>query len=212
MSEYPWEHNQELSKERITELANLISQVRAEVIERHDEVLGDTPLSLGMRCYECCRTRIIGKSQDSTFPWLTILTDDKRFTFSFGDSKVPVRFTRNDPNNLPDKKLLVSEEAQVQYDMFNQLLISHAEIRWYLVFDTYFKSPADAVFFVGYREDGDIFCKWQVPLDGSITLISDISKELPEPIEKSKPRIGIKKRQDETAKKSKLDKSRDNEE
>jgi len=200
----PWEHNIELSEDRIKQLANFISLVRAEVIERHDEELGDTPLSLGMRCYECCRKRIIRESQDNMFPWLTILTNDKRFTFGFGNTKVPVRFTRNDPKYLPDKKLLVSEEAQFQYDLFNKTIIPYADVRWFIVFDTHFKSAADAVFFVGYREDGEIVCQWQVPMNDNVTLISDISKELPQPIEQKKPLVGIKKRKDKDTSRDKL--------
>lgn len=215
MPEYPWEYNQELTKSRIVELANFISQVRAEVIERHDDDLGDTPLSLGMRCYECCRTRIIEKAQDDAFPWLTILTNDKRFTFGFGDDKVPVRFTRNDPKYLPEKKLLVSEAAQHQYDIFNKSVIPYAELRWYVVFDTYYKNPADSVFFVGYSEHGEVVCQWQVPMDDNVILLSEVLKDLPQPVEQDKPRLGIKTKtktkKDSGEDKNKLDSSRNDE-
>ena len=82
MKQVPWEYNSDLSEERLTKMANFIARVRDDVIELHDEELGDTRLALGMRAYECCRTRIIDLSKDDSFPWLSILTPEGRFTFA----------------------------------------------------------------------------------------------------------------------------------
>lgn len=52
----PWELNPELTQERLKKLASLIRDVRDDVVDRHDDDLGDSARATGMRAYECCRT------------------------------------------------------------------------------------------------------------------------------------------------------------
>lgn len=190
MEEKPWELNSSLTKERIIEIANLIVQVRGEVIERHDTVLGDTALSLGTRSYECCRTRIITEDKNKTWDWLSILTPKGRFTFAI--DKIPVRFSRNKPEDLPNRKLITSVDTMKQMSLFPETY-QYSEIRWFLVIDTYYKSAADAIYFVGYTSQGDIVSKWEVPLEDSITLLSEVNAKKPEAVEISAAPIKIKK-------------------
>lgn len=191
MSQYPWELKSDLVEERLIKLANYIAKVRDEVIDLHDEELGDTRLALGMRAYECCRTRLIKISKNESFPWLSILDAEGRFTFCLGST--PVRFSRNDPKYLPDRKLIVSTKAMEQLSLFGEQ--SNAAIRWFFVFDTDYKSAADAVYFVGYNETGEIICQWQIPIEDRVTIISDATKPIPEAVEIEKPKVGIKRRQ-----------------
>ena len=189
MKNFPWELNPELTEERLTQTAAFIAMVRDEVIELHDEALGDTRLALGMRTYECVRTRLIDESVGTSFPWLSILTPEGRFTFSIGGT--PVRFTRNDPKYLPDRKLIVSESTMEQMTLFKEQPFS--DVRWFFVFDTYYKNAADAVYFVGYSENGEIICQWQIPIEDNVTLMSPVSNSLPEAIQLEKPSVKIKK-------------------
>lgn len=189
MQQVPWELNSDLSEDRLIEMANFIANVRDEVIELHDDDLGDTSLSLGMRAYECCRSRIISASKASLFSWLSILTPENRFTFAIG--KTPVRFTRNDPKYLPDRKLVISENAMEQMALFDDQ--QYAGIRWFFVFDTHYRSAADAVYFVGYNELGHIVCQWQIPISDGVTLISDASDSIPQAVELSKPTVSVKR-------------------
>lgn len=70
----PWELNPELTQERLKKLASLIRDVRDDVVDRHDDDLGDSARATGMRAYECCRTRIARASMDSEeWPWLGIV-------------------------------------------------------------------------------------------------------------------------------------------
>lgn len=195
MIQHPWEFNPDLTEDRIMELATLISQVRGEVIDKHDIVLGDTPLSLGLRAYECCRSRIIRAAESEQWPWLSILTPEGRFTFCINET--PVRFVRNEPKELPDKKLIVSEEADIQMSLLNDT--EYSNTRWFFVFDTYYKNPADRVYFVGYDESGYIQCQWAVPLDEKVSFLSSVDSyktkavELPAAPVQIKQKIGIKK-------------------
>lgn len=190
MPEAPWDYSTDLARDRLITMARLIARIRDEVIELFNEELGDTRLSLGTRAYECCRTRIIKETENNQFPWLSILTPEGRFTFKIGDT--PVRFTRNDPDNLPGRKLITSEETMKQMDLFSNIT-PYAAIIWFFVFDTYYQHAADAVYFVGYSESGDIICKWQIPLEEEVTLIHDATSLLSAPVELPEPVIGIKK-------------------
>lgn len=49
----PWELNPELTQERLKKLASLIRDVRDDVVDRHDDDLGDSARATGMRAYEC---------------------------------------------------------------------------------------------------------------------------------------------------------------
>ena len=186
----PWELNPDLTRDRITAIASLIASKRGEVIDLHDEVLGDTPRSLGMRCYECCRTEINQVADSKIWPWLSKLTPEGRFTFCIENT--PVRFSRNDPKDLPNKKLVTSFETQKQMDWINKSY-PYASIRWFIVFDTFFKNAADAVYCVGYTEMNEIVCQWQIPLEDKVTLISEVNASLPQPVNVEAAPIKLKR-------------------
>jgi len=189
MSVLPWEINPNLDKDKIIELAKLIVDVRGEVIDLHDEALGDTRLSLGMRAYECCRSRIIAESKIETWDWLGILTPTGRFTFLIDG--VPVRFVRNDPNQLPSEKLIPSEETLMQMDMFASES-RYATTRWFFVIDTFYKTAADNIYFVGYNDIGDIISQWDIPLEKHATPLVIIDNNFPAKKEIPKAPISIK--------------------
>ncbi len=181
MQEMPWELNSDLSKDRLIAIASIIANKRGDVIELHDEIrLKDTPRGLGMRCYECCRAEIIYTAESKIWSWLSILTPEGRFTFRIDNT--PVRFSRNDPESLPNKKLITSFETHKQMDLFDKDY-PYARIRWFIVFDTHFKNPADAVYCVGYTEANEILCQWQIPLEDKVTLISGVNAPLSQPVD-----------------------------
>jgi len=189
MERKPWEINPDLTKERILAISNLIAGVRGEVIDLHDEDLGDSPLSLGIRAYECCRNRIIRLANSGLFPWINILTPEGRFTFSVGNT--PVRFTRNDPESLPERKMIVSKEARRQSFLFEEMN-DYEELIWFIVFDTNHKSPADDVYCVGYDKFKNIVCQWNVPIEDSVPLMSLIEEVIPQAVEIEDAKVKLK--------------------
>jgi len=190
----PWEVNQDLTKKRIMELADYLVSIREEVIDMHDEELGDTRLSLGMRAYECCRSRLTMLSDSKKYPWLSILTPDGRFTFCIGDT--PVRFIRHEPKEIPNKKLIISKEAGRKFEqlsLFPGYKCKNSSIRWFFVIDTYYKNPADIVFFIGYDENGDIQSQWIVPIEDKVSTFSTLDNYKSEPVEIPAPQPHYKK-------------------
>ncbi len=193
----PWNLNPDLKEEQIVEIGNLIADVRGEVIDLHDEALGDTRLSLGMRAYECCRSRIIAESNHATWPWLSILTATGRFTFAINGT--PVRFVRNDPEQLPSDKLVPSEETLHQMTLFPDDALD-ANVRWFFVIDTFYKNVADNMYFVGYNPHGEIICQWDIPLESKAVSLVAIDDESAAPVEIQSAPIKVKTiRKDTTA-------------
>lgn len=189
MREEPWLLAPQLKKEHLQKLAELLVQVRGEVIDRHEPDLGDTRLSLGMRAYECCRSRIIFKDDEGVWPWLSILTKEGRFTFAV--EGVPVRFSRNDPNYLPDRKLIPSLEGIEQMSLFENES-DYSYLRWFLIIDTAYDTPADNAFFVGYNELNEIVCKYEIPLSDQVLAIGDINANKPQAVKVAPAKAKLK--------------------
>ena len=196
MTEKPWKINPDLQEDRIIPITQVIAEVRGEVIDRHDEELGDTRLSLGMRCYECCKTKLIRLADSKRYDWLTNLTKTGRFTFRIGNT--PVRFVRYDPKKLPWTKLIPSEYAARQLNLLNYFpeYKQHADVIWYFVFDTEYNHPADRIYFVGYRMNKDkskeIICKYQISLEGKKGLLFEVNAPELQPVEVAEAPLSLK--------------------
>jgi hypothetical protein len=199
MHNQPWALAPELKKEHLQQLANLLVQVRGEVIDRHEPELGDTRLSLGIRAYECCRSRIIFKDEEAEWSWLSILTENGRFTFAIDG--VPVRFSRNDPSCLPERKLILSTEAQMQLALSENEQLSSA-VRWFFVIDTPYDVPVEKAFVVGYSESNEIVCKWEIPLADLVPVVSSVDKDKPKAvvIPPAKAKLKLVKKKDDVDK------------
>lgn len=179
MHSEPWLLAPQLQQERLQNITNLIIQVRGEVIDRHEPEIGDTRLSLGMRAYECCRSRIIYKDTEGDWPWLSILTHEQRFTFAING--VPVRFSRNDPKHLPDRKLIPSPEGYAQMSLFKESN-KYSDLRWFLVIDTPYDLPVEHAYFIGYSEYNEIICKWEIPLADIVPVVGEVHEIKPQPV------------------------------
>ncbi len=200
MENKPWLLAPQLMQEYLFKIAQLLVQVRGEVIERHEPEIGDTRLSLGMRAYECCRMRMIYQSQLGEWPWLSILTSEGRFTFAIDG--IPVRFSRNDPNQLPTRKLIPSDEGLKQMNLFEDVS-EFAALRWFFIIDTPYDMPVEKAYFVGYSEYDAIICQWEIPLDDIVPALGEVSEEQPQavvqhPAPTKVKSIKPKKRNDET--------------
>lgn len=203
MTEKPWGINPDLKEDRIITLAQVIAEVRGEVIDRHDEELGDTRLSLGMRCYECCRTRLTRLADINQWSWLFNLNKTGKFTFLIGNT--PVRFVRYDPNNLPWTKLIPSEYAARQLNLLSYLseYKQYSDLIWYFVFDTEYNHSADRIYFVGHRRNKDkskeIVCKYQISLEGKKGLLFEVNTPELQPVEVAEAPLSLKVKHRKTA-------------
>ena len=174
----PMTLNPNFKENQLIEVAQLLADVRAEVVDLHNKDLGDTNKSLGIRSYECCCTHLVRKSLE--VDWLKILTPKGRFTFSIAD--VPVRFWKGQPDKLPSGKLIRSHEAMMQMELFSTQ-DSPSEIIWFFVLSTDQTKCVDRAFFVGYSDVGEIVVNWEVPMNSKVTLITDTDENVSHGVE-----------------------------
>jgi hypothetical protein len=98
----PWKKYPSLAPERLTIVANLISDVRHQAVLAHEPGVGDTNWGLGTRVYE--RTCFGLETAAPEYPdWLHILPETKGLQFSFAIGSVPFRFYRGKPDEPPDR-------------------------------------------------------------------------------------------------------------
>lgn len=189
----PWQLNPALKPERLKQLASLIRNVRDEVIDLHDEELGDSARSTGLRAYECCRTRIIRTSTTTNeLPWLGILRDDGRFTFSI--DSVPVRFYKGNPTTPEERRLIPCPEATRQMTLLSPDIGSTANIVWFFAVEVDEFRYVEHVTFTGFLEGTQVSC-WEIPLDEKVSAFNTISEDRPEPVKTQKASISIKKKE-----------------
>ena len=149
-------------------------ETRIDLIELHDEDEGDDAFSLGARAYARIKNKLISLAESRQYNWLRILTEKGRFTFQING--VPIRFTRNKPDDLPRRKLIRSEDSEQLMLGFLEPEVKIEGVIWYIVIDTYYKSPADAIYFVGYLENGERVCQWTIPNNKTNLLIPLLKK------------------------------------
>ncbi|WP_258540246.1 hypothetical protein [Klebsiella variicola] len=194
----PWELNPELTQERLKKLASLIRDVRDDVVDRHDDDLGDSARATGMRAYECCRTRIARASMDlEEWPWLGIVKKDGKFTFSI--KSVPVRLYRGKPDSPEERRLIPCYEALSQASFLFEEVGDAADIIWFFAIEVDEFRYVDRVTFTGFLEGAQVSC-WEIPLNEKVPAISSIDAELPEPVKIEKPVVSVKKKEEKKAK------------
>lgn len=188
----PWELNSVLTADRLKQLASLIRDVRDDVIDRHDDEIGDTARSTGMRTYECSRSRIIRAVKDGkNWPWLGIVKPDGRFTFSI--QSVPVRLYRGKPSCPEERRLIPSIEALRQMSCLEPEVGDVAAVLWFFAIELDEMRYVERVTFVGFLEGQQISC-WEIPLDERVVAFGPAMSELPQPVETKKASVSVKKK------------------
>lgn len=189
----PWELNPALKSNRLSELASLIREVRDSVIDLHDDVLGDSARSTGLRAYECCRNKIIRASDDNDlWPWLGIVKEDGKFTFSI--DSVPVRLYRGVPSSPEERRLIPCVEALSQMSLLLDDVGNAASVIWFFAIEVDEFRYVDRVTFTGFLDGAQVSC-WEIPLDEKVPAFGSVDSLLPEPVVTQKASVSIKTRE-----------------
>lgn len=103
----PWSKYPDLTKERLSVVADIIRKVRHEAVLSHEPEKGDTNWGLGCRTYE--RTCSAFRAEAPKYAdWFAILPETRALQFSFAIGAVPFRFYRGTPNDPPDRYTICS--------------------------------------------------------------------------------------------------------
>ncbi|MGS0725250.1 hypothetical protein ACVBKF_03610 [Shewanella sp. 0m-11] len=186
----PWELNPALTKNRIKQLASLMREVRDSVVDLHDDTLGDSARSTGLRAYECCRNQIIRASKnDNDWVWLGIVKGDGKFTFSI--DSVPVRLYRGTPSGPEERRLIPCIEAISQMSLLPVEVGEASAVLWFFAIEVDELRYVERVTFTGYLDGTQVSC-WEIPLDEKVSAFHTINTELPEAVVTQKASVSIK--------------------
>ncbi|MCH1928757.1 hypothetical protein L9G16_01025 [Shewanella sp. A25] len=191
----PWDIAPGLTPERIKRVASLIRSVRDDVIDLHDEELGDTARATGLRAYECCRQQIIWATFDSeNWPWLGIIKDDGRFTFSIGG--IPVRIYRGSPKSPGKRRQIACPEAHRQMTFLFEDIGESSYIRWLFAIEVDADRYVERITLTGYLNEQQV-SSYEVPLNQPVPVLSKVTETLPEPAKLNKAKVSVKKKPNE---------------
>jgi len=187
MNALPWELHEQLTEERLVEIAAAIRDVRHESLDGHEPDKGDTGWGLGCRAYErtCYALTLLADQCD----WLRILPTDKQFVFTVGG--VPMRFYRGEPER-PQQRWLKRSYPELQQQQFAFANSDHYEWFWRVVIETDFDGSVLRIVYVQVADSGLVQNPWGAPLDASVSVLASLRPTEAEEVEIAPPLVAPK--------------------
>lgn len=198
MEKKPWEIHPDLTEERLAFLARLIRSVRAEAVDAHDPVKGDTSWGLGCRSHERTLFAITNAAAGIAASWLTVIEPGLHFVFAVGS--VPLRFYRGEADHPPTKSLQRNyvEIVQAQTSLFSlpgfetPATAVAAAYLWRIAIETNFDGSVDRVVLVEVSEDGQsIRTTYEIPESAS-GYVASTEPKLKDGTALPAPTVGLK--------------------
>lgn len=186
----PWDIHPALQEERLVTVAEILKSVRQDALPYHDPEVGDTPWGLGTRVAE--RTWHALRSAAEDLPWLDIIDPGKHFVFSIGG--VPFRFYRGLPEKPNPRTLLRHFPEITQHQTAFEFFQAHNDYIWRFAVETDANGDVFRIVVAQMSEAGDVKTKWDVPLEGKVSLLSAVTDAKPQGVELPPPVISGKKR------------------
>lgn len=187
----PWTRYPPLTRDRLSEIARIIRDVRSTAVLLHDAVVGDNEWSLGCRVY--VRTCHAIKEAAQRYDWLTVLPDARPLRFTFVIGSIPFKFYRGDVDDPPEHYLIVSyselHQQQLAFELEGVRLLDQV-LRLAIEVDSKTREVS-CVTLVEMDQAGNLTGTFTVPFDvpvagsvvptGSVTPLQRQGVELPPP-------------------------------
>jgi len=189
----PWAKYPSLTQDRLSVIANLISDVRRGAVALHDPASGDSEWSLGCRVYS--RTCDAIRKAADIYNWLHILDESENLRFSFAIGDVPFRFYRGKPDEPPER-YCIATFGELHYLQGSLPLegLRPLDKVLRLAVETNSKRQVSTVTFVETDEVGNVTETYAIPFDaeagesGKVTPLQakpfDLSPVVLEPLQK----------------------------
>lgn len=181
----PWDYHKDLQEDRINTIAELLIQIRLQVMAEYAPLQGDTGWGVGCKAYDRCRSQIIRMAMTTT--WLKILDASMHLIFSIGE--VPVRMYRGDADEPTDRTLAQSlpelDQLAMAFPGADEQLI------WRFAVETGADGLVSRVIFCGLTESGEVRCKWERQGDEPIGSAIETAATSGSGVELPKPKVGI---------------------
>ena len=190
----PWEVHEALLAERLSIIARIIRDTRAEALIGHDSDKGETLWSLGCRGYErTCHSITLAAE---TYSWLRILKSGPHFVFTIGG--VPMRFYRGEPGDY-QARWLQRALPELRQQSLAFVSAEQSGWAWRVLYDTGPKGEVIRVAFVEMTEEGHVRNQWDAPLDTSVSVIAPVRKTLAQGIDLPPVEVGLSDESDSEA-------------
>jgi hypothetical protein len=183
----PWSIHQDLTRERLVAVAQLILTGRNDALDRHDPNVGGDPWTLGCSAFQYQRYQITKAVLDRRFAWLSILDSSMQFIFQIG--AVPMRFYRGDAEEPTARTLRQAYPELLQASLFPPT----SEAREYahrLAVETDIEGAVTSIKYVAMSGDSAEYF-WEIPLVGVITPIRPVGVTPAEGVELPPPAVEV---------------------
>lgn len=159
----PWVKYPSLTAERLTFVAEIMRNTRAQTVDLYDPTAGERAWDLGCRVYSrtCHALRQAANNSD----WLKALEKCDSLRFSFAIGNVPVRFYHGDAGTVPTHYLIATPKEAEQQALalkFEGLVIHDEIIR--IAVETGPDQLVKTVTLVTMDQDGTALAGYSIPL------------------------------------------------
>ena len=185
----PWEHNRELTADRLIQVANLIVAGRNAALDRNDPSLGCDPWTIGCEAFAFQKFRIYEAAEH--LDWLEILNPNMEFVFAIGG--VPVRFYRGDPAEPHERALRQTFAELGQESLFadDELMRDEVSILYRFAVETDLDGSLAQISFVALAGATPLLT-WPIPLGTPVIRVAPLRATKSEGVEIPSPRVSPK--------------------
>jgi hypothetical protein len=174
----PWLKRPDLTSERLSVIATLLRDVRAECVALHQPEKGDGEWCLGSRVYQrsCFAVTELAKKVD----WLTVNAEQEPLRFSFRIGSEPLRFYKGDFTDPPSRYLSLTDGEHDAYQLrleFDDLPPVDTILR--LAIEVGPTREASAITLVEIDEYKEVVGQYSIPFGA---LVSNVTPMLASPV------------------------------
>lgn len=191
----PWLSHPELSKTRLTALAEQLAAVWNDCLTDHDPDKGDDGWVIGCRFFRRGCHHIKDLAGSPSFSWLTVM--DPSFHFVFGMGGVPVRFFHGDEErkNPRTGQVYGAElEARNKQLVLFPAFFKNDPMAWRMMVVTdYSEGPVLRVVMVRVDPAGEIHDPWTIPLTPKVVPFASVTVAPKPGVALPPPQVGPKK-------------------
>lgn len=189
ISTNPWELNPELTKERLSSIAQLIVNVRYEALEDHDPSKGDDQWSYGCKCYKRCLYALTQKALTGEWPWFHAETiNTLKAELKIGDTIV--KYYKDSPEQAVVRRLTQAGNEVKQLSFMFEFE-TEPQLLWSFTIDTTAENEIISIHCVGQTLLGDIMCIWEIPFKPYIPTLINLNSPLSDAVDQPAPTVTI---------------------
>ena len=159
----PWETQEALTAERLSEVATALRDARDDALNSYEPLKGETVWTLGCSKYErsMLAVRELAKSNPT---WITLVPESARLRCTFAVDGVPIRFYHHVPEFDPPTKYTTSTDGEDRYQMLFE--VDGVPFRRYrLAIEDDSAGKVKSVTLVEFDSTGALINEYTIPFD-----------------------------------------------